>query len=71
MAYPPPLSLWDEILDRDRCHEVDGLSGRCQLVVGHPGQHVLQRAGQRMVWPVGAEPQTRPAWAPTFPRDES
>jgi hypothetical protein len=24
-----------------------------------------------MVWPVGAEPQTRPPWAPTFPRDES
>jgi hypothetical protein len=72
MTYPRPLSLWDEIIDRDRCVDVDGLGGRCQLIRDHPGQHMLQRDRQRVVWPIGAEPQTRPAWAPGgFPRDES
>ena len=43
---------------------------RCQLVIGHDGQHVLQKAGRRLTWPVGAQPQTRPPWATAFPRDE-
>ena len=56
--------------DRYRCRERDGVGGRCQLVVGHNGQHVLQRDGRRLAWPVGAE-QIRPPWAPGgFPRDE-
>ena len=50
---------------------VTGVGGRCQLVVGHNGQHVLQRDGRRLAWPVGAE-QIRPPWAPGgFPRDET
>ena len=57
--------------DRYRCRERDGVGGRCQLVVGHNGQHVLQRDGRRLAWPVGAE-QIRPPWAPGgFPRDET
>lgn len=71
MAYPRPLSLWDQIIDRGRCREVDGLERRCQLVVGHAGQHMLQHGGQWFTWPVGAE-QVRPAFAPGgFPRDET
>jgi hypothetical protein len=66
--YPPPNDPWN--LSQYRCAERDGVGGRCQLVVGHSGQHMLQRNGQRLVWPVGAEPQTRPPWAPTFPRDD-
>jgi hypothetical protein len=72
MAYPSPLHrLWDPIIDRDWCAEVDGLERRCQLVVGHAGQHLLQPGGQRYTWQVGAE-QVRPAFAPGgFPRDEN
>jgi hypothetical protein len=71
MSYPSPLdTFWAEIMNRYRCTEVDGEGGRCQLVTGHSGQHVLQRDGRRLAWPVGAEPQTRPPWATTFPRDE-
>ena len=71
MAYPPPGSVFDAIIDRDRCREVDGLDRRCQLVRGHPGQHMLQHGGRRYTWPVGAE-QVRPAFAPGgFPRDEN
>lgn len=57
--------------DRYRCRERDGVGGRCQLVVGHDGQHLLQRDGRRLAWPVGAEPHTRPPWATTFPSDET
>ena len=43
MGYPSPRGdFWNELVDRDRCAERDGLNGRCQLVVGHNGQHVLQ-----------------------------
>jgi hypothetical protein len=24
-----------------------------------------------VTWPIGADPQVRPAWAPSFPRDET
>jgi hypothetical protein len=67
--YPKPSSF--EPFDKYRCAEVDGEGDRCQLVVGQRGEHVLQRAGQRVTWPVGAEPHTRPPWAVTFARDES
>lgn len=71
VGYPPPSdAFWADIMDRYRCAEVDGDGDRCQLVIGHDGQHVLQKAGQRLAWPVGAVPQTRPPWAFTFPRDE-
>ena len=55
-------------LDQYRCTEVDGEGDGCQLVVGHDAEHMLQKAGQRVVWPIGADPQTRPPWATTFPR---
>jgi len=49
MGYPEPhRDFWDEILDRYRCAEIDGLGSRCQLVVGHDGQHLLERDGQRL-----------------------
>ena len=71
MGYPEPhRDFWDEILDRYRCAEIDGLGSRCQLVVGHDGQHLLERDGQRLAWPVGAEPHLRPPWATSFPRRE-
>ena len=66
--YPAPGGL--ERVDKYRCGEVDGDGDRCQLVVGHNGQHVLQKAGLRLTWPVRAEPQTRPPWTVTFPWDE-
>jgi hypothetical protein len=71
MACPPPTDeLWDRIIDESRCPEVDGQGGRCQLVLGHAGQHLSQRGGQRYGWPVGAE-VIRPPWTPGgFPRDE-
>jgi len=56
--------------DRDRCperHEV----GRCQLVRGHDGQHVLRYGSATIGWPDGEEHPTQwLPWAPTFPRDE-
>jgi hypothetical protein len=69
--YPAPLDeFWHGVIDEARCREVDGLDGRCQLVLGHIGQHMLQRDGQRLTWPVGAQ-QIRPPFAPGgFPRDE-
>jgi hypothetical protein len=71
MAYPSPLeAFWAVIMNRYRCAEVDGEGDRCQLVIGHKGQHLLWRDGRRLVWPVGAEPHDRPPWATTFPRDE-
>jgi hypothetical protein len=71
MAYPPPdTNFWARVVDEARCREVDGLDGRCQLVLGHDGQHLLQRDGQRYGWPVGAE-VVRPPWAPGgYPQDE-
>ena len=68
-SYAPPGGL--ERLDMYRCAERDGEGARCQLVVGHDGQHVLQKAGERQTWPIGAEPHIRRAWATTSPRDES
>jgi hypothetical protein len=71
MAYPPPdLEFSVRIIDRYRCAEVDGQGDRCQPVTGHAGQHVLQRDGRRLAWPVGAQPHTRPPWSTAFPRDE-
>jgi hypothetical protein len=67
VAYPQPM---DWHLDQYRCPERSGEGDRCQLIAGHNGEHALQKAGQRLAWPVGAEPQTRPPWATTFPRDE-
>jgi len=68
MGYPEPhRDFSDEILDRYRCAEIDGLGSRCQLVVGHDGQHLLERDGQRLAWPVGAEPHLRPPWAISLP----
>jgi hypothetical protein len=49
----------------------DSGGGRCQLIRDHPGQHMLQRTRQRVAWPIDADPQMRPAWAPSFPRDET
>jgi hypothetical protein len=69
--YPAASDPFDEIMDRYRCREVDGLSSRCQLVVGHPVEHILERDGRWLVWPVGAQPHERPPWATSFPRDES
>jgi len=74
MSYPERhREFWDAILDRYRyrCAEVDGQGDRCQLVVGHDGRHVLQRAGRRLAWPIGAQPHYRPPWAGSFPRDET
>jgi len=71
MSYPRPLTQWDQIIDRARCREVDGDGGRCQLIHAHPGQHMLQRTRQRVAWPIGDDPQNGPAWAPSFPRDET
>ena len=69
---PAPLDeFWADILDRYRYAEVDGQGGRCQLVTGHDGQHILQHDGRRLAWPVGAQPHHRPPWATTFPRDEA
>jgi len=43
MSYPRPLDeFWADILDRYRCAEVYGQGGRCQLVTGHDGQHILR-----------------------------
>jgi hypothetical protein len=72
MAYPssPLNEFWDSIIDEARCRDVDGVGGRCQIVLGHAGQRLLQRNGQRYGWPVGAK-QIRPPFAPGgFPRDE-
>jgi hypothetical protein len=70
MYSPSSDEFWDRVVDEARCRERDGLDGRCQLVVGHRGQNMLQRNGQRFAWPVGAE-QIRPPFAPGgFPRDE-
>jgi hypothetical protein len=41
--------LFADFVDRYRCRERDGVGARCQLVVGHDGQHLLQRDGR----PVG------------------
>jgi hypothetical protein len=78
MSYPERhREFWDAILDRCRyryryrCAEVDGQGDRRQLVVGHDGRHVLQRAGRRLAWPIGAQPHDRPPWAGSFPRDET
>jgi len=49
--YPAASDPFDEIMDRYRCREVDGLSSRCQLVVGHPVEHILERDGRWLVWP--------------------
>jgi hypothetical protein len=71
-SYPQPLRrLWAQIIDEDRCTDVDGLGRRCQLIRDHPGQHLLQRAGQRFAWQIGADPHIRPAWAPSFQREET
>lgn len=67
VAYPQPMD-WN--LDQYRCAEVDGVGHRCQLVVRHDGQHVLQRDGQRFMWPIDAGPHARPPWAVSFPRDD-
>lgn len=66
------VSSWkpQPIHDEYRCEGRDGMGRRCQLVVGHGGQHVLQAVGSRLTWPVGAEPHLRPPWAVSFPRDE-
>ena len=70
MSYPPPRDeFWNHIIDRYRCRERDGVGGRCQLVTGHDGQHLLQRDGRRLAWPVGAEPHARPPWATAAPQD--
>ena len=46
MSYPEThRDVWDAILDKYRCGERDGLGSRCQLVVGHDGQHLLERDG--------------------------
>ena len=72
MAHPSPRrEFWADIIDQYRCAEVDGVGGRCQLVTGHHGQHVLQRAGKRLAWPISAEPYSRPRWATASPQDES
>ena len=68
MACPPPGNPWN--FDQYRCAEVDGVDDRCQLVLGHDGEHILQRDGRRLTWPVGAPPHDRPPSATTFPRDE-
>ena len=70
MGYPSPRDPFADFMDRYRCREVDGEGDRCQLVVGHDGQHLLQRDGKRLAWPVGDEPHARPPRATTFPRDE-
>jgi hypothetical protein len=57
------MSLWARVVDESRCREVDGVGGRCQLVLGHPRQYLLQRNGQCYGWPVGAE-VIRPPWSP-------
>ena len=44
--YPAASDPFDEIMDRYRCREVDGLGSRCQLVVGHPVEHILERDGR-------------------------
>jgi hypothetical protein len=51
------VSSWkpQPIDDEYRCEGRDGMGRRCQLVVGHGGQHVLQAGGSRLTWPVGAE----------------
>jgi hypothetical protein len=60
------------IIDEHRCTERDGLDGRCQLVRDHSGQHVLQRDGQQLAWPIDAQPHPEPPWAiGGFPRDET
>jgi hypothetical protein len=51
--------LFADFVDRYRCRKRDGVGARCQLVVGHDGQHLLQRDGRRLAWPVGAQPHTR------------
>jgi hypothetical protein len=60
------------IIDEHRCTERDSLDGRCQLVRDHSGQHVLQRDGQQLAWPIDAQPHPEPPWAiGGFPRDET
>ena len=71
MSYPPRRDPFADFEDRYRCREVDGPGGRCQLVVAHAGQHILQRAGVLLTWPIGAQPHERPPWATSFPRDET
>ena len=58
-------------MDRYRCPEVDGLGSRCQLVVDHPGEHILERDGQRLAWPVGAQPHERPPVGNQLPERRS
>jgi hypothetical protein len=70
MSSPPRPDPFAEFEDRYRCREVDGVGGRRQLVVAHADQHILQRAGVLLTWPIGAE-QIRPPWAPGgFPKDD-
>jgi hypothetical protein len=70
MYEPSSDEFWARVVDEARCSEFDGLDGRCQLVRGHPEQHLLQRDGRRYGWPVGAQ-VIRPPWTPGgFPRDE-
>jgi hypothetical protein len=66
----PTSDSFADFKDRYRCREVDGLGARCQLVVGHSGEHILQRAGKRLAWPVGAESHERPPWATAAPQDD-
>ena len=56
--------------DRDRCPELHEV-GRCQLVRGHEGQHVIRYGSATIGWPDGEQRPTQwLPWAPTFPRDE-
>jgi hypothetical protein len=58
MDYAPPDSpAFAAIIDESRCADRNGQARRCQLVVGHPGEDLVQRNGKRLGRPVGAEPQ--------------
>ena len=61
-----------ERFDRYRCAERDGARvTAAHLVIGPNGQHVLQKAGQRLAWPIGIEPHPASLGDDQIPRDES
>jgi hypothetical protein len=52
--------------DCDRCPELHEV-GRCQLVRGHEGQHVIRYGSATIGWPDGEQRPTQwLPWAPTF-----
>ena len=65
----PTYDPFAGIKDWYRCRELDGVGGRCQLVVDHPGEHILERDGSLTGMPWRFRPRIGPfMYVPTHRR---